>query len=82
MTINLINTAFVALGKPIPDNHTICIYRSGLLDSAEVMQLLLEIEMESDLRLDLVNLMEGDVIGAFFIAIIISIIFKNKFKLN
>ena len=61
MTINLINTAFVALGKPLPDNHTICIYRSGLLDSAEVMQLLLEIEMESDLRLDLANLMEGDV---------------------
>ena len=51
----------MALGKPIPDNHTICIYRSGLLDSAEVMQLLLEIEMESDLRLDLTNLMEGDV---------------------
>ena len=61
MTINIINAAFAALGKPVPDNHTICIYRSGLLDSAEVMQLILEIEMESDLRLDLVNLMEGDV---------------------
>ena len=61
MTINIINTAFAALGKPVPDNQTICIYRSGLLDSAEVMQLILEIEMESDLRLDLVNLMESDV---------------------
>ena len=61
MTINIINTAFAALGKPVPDNHTICIYRSGLLDSAEVMQLILEIEMETDLRLDLVNLMESDV---------------------
>ena len=61
MTINIINAAFAALGKPVPDNQTICIYRSGLLDSAEVMQLILEIEMESDLRLDLVNLMEGDV---------------------
>ena len=61
MTIDIINTAFAALSKPIPDNYTICIYRSGLLDSAEVMQLLLEIEMESDLRLDLANLMDGDV---------------------
>ena len=61
MTINFINTASAVLGKPIPDNHTICIYRSGLLDSAEVMQLILEIEMETDLRLDLVNLMESDV---------------------
>tara|TARA_B100000787_G_C15970979_1_gene197305 strand:- start:99 stop:320 length:222 start_codon:yes stop_codon:yes gene_type:complete len=61
MTIDIINTAFAALSKPIPDNHTICIYRSGLLDSAEVMQLLLEIEMESELRLDLANLMDGDV---------------------
>jgi|TARA_B110000046_G_scaffold42001_1_gene46600 hypothetical protein len=61
MTIDLILKAFAALGKSTPKNYAVCIYKSGLFDSAEVMQLLLEIEMEADVRLDLVELMKGDI---------------------
>ena len=61
MTTDLILKAFAALGKPAPENYASCIYKSGLFDSAEVMQLLLEIEMEADVRLDLADLMKGDI---------------------
>ena len=61
MTLDLILKAFAALGKPAPENYAVCVYKSGLFDSAEVMQLLLEIEMEADVRLDLVELMKGDI---------------------
>ena len=61
MITDLIVKAFAALGKPAPENYASCIYKSGLFDSAEVMQLLLEIEMEADVRLDLAELMKGDI---------------------
>ena len=61
MITDLIVKAFAALGKPAPENYASCIYKSGLFDSAEVMQLLLEIEIEVDVRLDLADLMKGDI---------------------
>ena len=56
-----IAAAFEELGKAQPGDADLCIYRSGLLDSAELMQLFLEIELETGQRLDLSTIVEGDV---------------------
>ena len=56
-----IAAAFAAIGKPAPEDETICLYASGILDSADLMQLVLEIELETDLRIDFAELMSGAV---------------------
>lgn len=53
--------AFSALEIPLPESDSICIYRTGLVDSFNLMQLVLEIEMETGVRLDLAALMEGEI---------------------
>ena len=56
-----ITAAFVAIGKTPPEDETICLYSSGILDSADLMQLVLEIELETGLRLDFAALMSDAV---------------------
>jgi hypothetical protein len=53
--------AFSALGKPLPTSDGICIYRSGFVDSFELMQLVLEIELIGGRRIDLEALMTEDI---------------------
>ncbi|GGB45659.1 hypothetical protein GCM10011316_17160 [Roseibium aquae] len=50
--------ALRAIGKAGPADPDACLYRSGVLDSYDLMQLLLEIEMRSGARLDLAALVE------------------------
>jgi len=61
MNDQIIRNAFISLNLNPPSDDQVCIYKSGLIDSAELMQLLLEVEMESGKRLDLAALMEGDI---------------------
>ncbi|KAA5606043.1 hypothetical protein F1188_08505 [Roseospira marina] len=56
-----IAAAFAALDKTPPAADDVCLYRSGVLDSMELMQFLLEIELETGQRLDLPALVEGGV---------------------
>ncbi len=53
--------AFAALGKALPSNDDVCVYRSELLDSFDLMQLLLEIELVTGRRLDLADLMTAEI---------------------
>lgn len=53
--------AFALLGKALPSNEDVCVYRSELLDSFDLMQLLLEIELVTGRRLDLADLMTGEI---------------------
>ena len=57
----IIFQAIRSLGKEFPSDDSECLYGSGLLDSAEIMQLVLEIELETDKRMDLAKLMEGEI---------------------
>jgi hypothetical protein len=61
MNLNIIRNAFISLDLKPPSDDQVCIYKSGLIDSADLMQLLLEIEMESGKLLDLATLMEDDI---------------------
>jgi len=61
MTDDLILAAFQALDIQPPEDDQTCIYKSGLVDSADLMQLLFEIEMDTGNRLDLSTLMNGDI---------------------
>jgi hypothetical protein len=61
MNQNIVHNAFISLNLNPPSDDQVCIYKSGLIDSADLMQLLLEIEMESGKRLDLATLMEDDI---------------------
>jgi len=53
--------SFKALGIEPPTDPTICLYRAQLIDSFGVMQLVLQIEVESGVRIDLVSLMNEGV---------------------
>ena len=54
-------TAFDYLKLQPPADEHLCIYKSGLVDSADLMQLLLEIELKTNKSIDLAALIEGDV---------------------
>lgn len=53
--------SFKALGIEPPTDPHICLYRAQLIDSFGVMQLVLQIEVESGIRIDLVSLMNEGV---------------------
>lgn len=53
--------AFHVLNIQLPADDQACIYKTGLVDSADLMQLLLEIEIETGKRLDLSALIDGDI---------------------
>lgn len=61
MTEDPVLIAFASLALPLPPDEHTCIYKSGLVDSADLMQLLLEIELETNKRIDLSALIDGDV---------------------
>ena len=53
--------AFSAVEISLPESDEICIYRTGLIDSFNLMQIILELEMDTGVRLDLATLMEGEI---------------------
>jgi len=61
MTGDPITNAFLELQIELPSDEHICVYRTGLLDSVGLMQLLLEIELETGKRLNMAALMEGEI---------------------
>jgi len=54
----LVKEALSEIGKPLPADTGDCLYQSGILDSHDLMQLLLEIELRAGVQLDLAALME------------------------
>ena len=61
MMDDLVLKAFRSIGINPPEDDQICIYKSGIMDSSDLMQLLLEIEIDTGKRIDLPALMQGDV---------------------
>ena len=61
MTDQVITDALAALGKAPPADETVCLYTAGVLDSADLMQLILEIALETARRIDFAELMSGPV---------------------
>lgn len=59
--MDLIEKAFNAIQKEMPASEDICIYKTGYVDSFDLMQILLEIELMTSVRLELVTLMNGDI---------------------
>ena len=57
----IIEKVFSKLGKKTPSNEEVCIYKSGLVDSFELLQVVLEIELMADISIDLEKLTSGDV---------------------
>ena len=58
---DVILNAFQMIGITPPDEDQTCIYKSGHVDSGDLMQLILEIELETGKRLNLSALVEGDI---------------------
>ena len=61
MTRDPVLSAFASLGLQPPSDENQCIYKSGLVDSTDLMQVLLEIELETEKHIDLSTLIDGDV---------------------
>ncbi len=59
--MSVIAQAFKAIGKEVPVLDDVCIYRSGLVDSFELMQLVMEIEFLVGKGIDLESLVAQDV---------------------
>ena len=57
----IIENAFNKLGKQIPPDRKRCIYKTGLVDSFELMQLILEIELMASISIDLEKLTNAEV---------------------
>ena len=57
----LFKTTFDAIDKDWPADESLCLYKSGTLDSMDLMQFLLELEMETGVRLDLAALVKSDI---------------------
>ena len=53
--------AFDNIQVRIPEKENICIYKEGLIDSFQLMQLLLEIELLADVTLDTIRIVENDI---------------------
>ena len=61
MTGDYVMQALTAIGKEAPKSLDDCIYKSGFVDSFELMQLVMELEFLSGVRLDLAPLMSEEV---------------------
>ena len=48
-----ISQAFENIGKDMPDDKEICLYKTGVLDSYDIIQLILEIELLFNISIDL-----------------------------
>jgi acyl carrier protein len=58
---SVVHQSLEVLGVQAPDNEDLCMYNTGLIDSFGVMQLVLQLEIETGTRLDLVDLMNNGV---------------------
>ena len=61
MSEDYVTRALAAIGKEAPKSLDDCIYKSGFVDSFELMQLVMELEFLSGVRLDLAALMSAEV---------------------
>lgn len=61
MTHDPVRDAFVAIGRPLPETLNSCLYKCGFIDSFDLMQVVLEIELRTGTRIDLPALMAGEV---------------------
>ncbi len=56
-----ISQAFENIGKEMPDDQKICLYKTGVLDSYDVVQLILEIELLLNISIDLDSFTDGEI---------------------
>ena len=56
---DLVDQALKNINKSVPNDKAACLYQTGFLDSFDLMQLLLEIEMASQLKIDVTTMIEG-----------------------
>jgi acyl carrier protein len=49
------------LGKSLPDSEDVCLYKSGFIDSFELMQIVLELELLTGKHLDISELVAEEV---------------------
>lgn len=61
MSEDYVTRALAAIGKEAPKSLDDCIYKSGFVDSFELMQLIMELEFLSGTRLDLATLMSEEI---------------------
>jgi acyl carrier protein len=61
VTHDPVRDAFSAIGKTLPGSLDNCLYKSGFIDSFDLMQIVLEIELRTGTRIDLAQLMAGEV---------------------
>lgn len=59
--MDLLETAFTTIGKVLPESDDVCIYKSGLVDSFELMQIVLEVELLTGKHLDITELVAGEI---------------------
>jgi len=59
--MDLLQTVFTTLGKSLPESEDVCIYKSGLVDSFELMQVVLELELLTGKHLDISKLVAEEV---------------------
>ena len=58
---SILSEAFTQIGITPPKNEHICLYSSGVIDSFDLMQLILEIEIATSQRIDLTKLIENKI---------------------
>ena len=58
MQRSILSEAFTQIGITPPNDEHICLYSSGVIDSFDLMQLILEIEIATSQRVDLTKLIE------------------------
>lgn len=58
---SILSEAFTQIGITPPNNEHICLYSSGVIDSFDLMQLILEIEIATSQRIDLTKLIENKI---------------------
>jgi acyl carrier protein len=58
---SILSEAFTQIGITPPNDEHICLYSSGVIDSFDLMQLILEIEIATSQRIDLTKLIENKI---------------------
>ena len=59
--MDLLQTVFTTLGKSLREAEDVCISKSGLVDSFELMQVVLELELLTAKHLDISELVAEEV---------------------
>jgi acyl carrier protein len=58
--MDLLENVFTAIGMKLPEDEDICIYKSGIVDSFELMQIILELELLTGTQLNISELVTDD----------------------